>query len=128
MTTSPLSTTFEDHVSLMSHEDPQALILGWWCRLERALRYYYVAYFGEHPPSAFVAIELVANDVRIAPSTIDAVHRLRIKRNRLTHGQIHVSSPEEAAEYAAEANALIWQIGNCVPDDLALSSGAARVA
>ncbi len=119
------ANAFQEHVDLLSNEDPQALLLGWWCRLERALNYYYIAYLGEHPRSAFQATQLVAKDVRIAPAKVSALHVLRIKRNRLAHGRIAAPSAQEAAEYAAEANALIWHIGNCVPDDLAITSGAA---
>jgi hypothetical protein len=128
MRRSELSTSFEEHVYRLTHEDPQALILGWWCRFERALRYYYIAYIGQPPRSAFVAIKLVAMDVRIAPADVDDMHMLRIWRNRLAHTETRVYSAQDARGYATLANHLIWKVGNCVPDELAISSGAAHVA
>ena len=122
------SRTFAELVASQAHDAPQALLLDWWCRLERILSYYYIAYFGEHPRSAFVAIELVARDVRISQFTVDALHRLRVTRNKIAHGHAHITAAEEAASYAAEAHELAWRIGACVPDELALSSGAANVA
>src|SRR5262252_3830329 len=94
------SQTFAELVDTLSHDAPQALILDWWCRLERALIYYFIAYYGERPRTAFEAIRLVEKDVRLPPFVGAALDRLRITRNRLAHGHVHITSAEEAASYA----------------------------
>jgi len=92
------------------------------------LIYYFVAYYGDRPRSAAEAIRLVEKNARLAASIGADLNRLRIMRNRIAHARDHITSAEDAAAYASEALNLIGLIGECVPDDLALSSGAARIA
>lgn len=123
-----LATTFDQMVDIVSAEDPVALVLGWWCRVEKALAYYTTAYHGTRMRTAVEALRVLQSDARVEPSVIERLHTLRRKRNAIAHGEIISVSPQEAKEFASDAWELGWVIGSTVPNDLAISSGAALVA
>jgi hypothetical protein len=120
--------TFQEMVDEAAPNMPHGLILDWGQRLERALRYYIVAYHRVHKISMARAIELLEKDARLPPDVIAALHELRRQRNAAAHDSGKVFSSADAVQFASEALRLIGLIADLVPDDLALSSGAARVA
>jgi hypothetical protein len=115
-------------VDLVATEDPIAAVLGWWCRLEKALAYYTTAYHGHKMRTADEAIRVLASDARVPPNVVARLHVLRRKRNAIAHGEVVSVSAMEAKRFAAEALDLGWLVGETVPNSLAISSGAALVA
>jgi len=120
-------TTFHELVSVLSLNTPHALISDWWRRLSRAMDYFVVAYYGEARRTSIESMELLAADTRIGPNVAARLHGLRRIRNRIEHGPTPQVWPAEAAAYAQEALDLIGLIGNAVPNELAIRSGAACV-
>lgn len=124
--THQLSKTFDEMVDVLATEDPVALVLSWWCRLEKALTYYTIAFHGKKMPTAFKAIGALKADARVEPNVIDRLHALRCIRNDVAHGKTVSVSREDARAFASDALDLCWVVGCTAPDDLAISSGAAR--
>ena len=123
-----LATTFDEMIDVVAAEDANALVLGWWCRVEKALAYYTTAYHGTKMGTAADALRVLQSDARVEADVIKRLHTLRRKRNAFAHGEVVSVSPQEAKEFASEAWELGWVIGCTVPNDLAISSGAALVA
>jgi hypothetical protein len=123
-----LATTFDEMVDILATEDSIALVLSWWCRVEKALAYYTIAYHGMRTRTAAEAIGVLDADARVDQTVIERLHALRRKRNAIAHGEIVSVSPEYAKAFASEALELGWIVGCTVPNDLALSSGAALAA
>lgn len=123
-----LATTFDEMVDIVGAEDPVALLLGWWCRIEKALAYYTIAYHGKRMRTAADAIRVLQADGLVSSEVIERLHALRRKRNAVQHVEIVSVSHQEAKEFAAEAWDLGWVVGCTVPNDLAMASGAALVA
>lgn len=122
-----LATTFDEMVDIVGAEDPVALLLGSWCRIEKALAYYTIAYHGQRMRTAADAIRVLQSDRRVSSKVIERLHTLRRKRNAVQHVEIVSVSHQEAKGFAAEAWDLGWIVGCTVPDVLARSSGAALV-
>lgn len=123
-----LATTFDEMVDIVGAEDPVALLLGSWCRLEKALAYYTMAYHGRRMRTTVEAIRVLQADGRVSSSVIQRLHALRRKRNAVQHVEIVSVSYLEAKTFAVEVWDLGWVVGCTVPNDLARSSGAALVA
>lgn len=123
-----LATSFDEMVDIVAAEDPIALVLGSWCRVEKALAYYTIAHHRKRTDTAAEAISLLRSDGRVDSKVIERLHALRRKRNAVQHVEIVSVSPREAKEFAAEALDLGWVVGCAVPNELATSSGAARLA
>ena len=121
-----LASTFDEMADLIAAEDPTALVLGWWCRLEQALNYCTIAYHGRRMRTAAGALEVLESDGRLGPTTIQRIHLLRRTRNVIAHGKVSYLSPQEAKKFAADAWELGWLVGSTVPNELAISSGAAK--
>jgi hypothetical protein len=120
-----LSPNFRSMVERMAAEDPAAVVLGWWRRVEMALTYYTVAYHGKRTRTAALAEEQLSVDGRVSSGCIRGLRALRLVRNKVAHQCERVSS-DAAILFATDALDLIWEMGDSVPDDLAISSGAAR--
>ncbi len=116
-----LASTFEEMVEMIAVEDPVALVLGWWCRVEKALAYYTIAYHGKKMGSVVQALRVLQSDARVERNIVDRLHNLRRRRNSIAHEETNAVSPEEAKAFASEAWELGWLIGNPVPDELAIS-------
>jgi hypothetical protein len=114
-------------VDVLATEDPVALVLSWWCRIEKALAYYTTAYHGKTMRRAVDAIDLLRADELVEPKVIERLHALRCTRNDIAHGKTATVLREEARMFASEALHLVWDVGCRVPDELAITSGAARV-
>lgn len=123
-----LATTFQEMVDILSAEDPVALLLGSWCRVEKALAYYTIAHHGKRMRTTIKAIDVLLSDGRVDSKVIERLHALRRKRNAVQHTEIVSVSCQEAKEFAAEALDLSWIVGCTVPNELAMSSRAAFVA
>lgn len=106
-----LARTFQEYVEWMSLNAPQAVVLEWWRRLDRALHEYAEA-FQMAEPSRYRARfdELVAASDKLGAECAASIRRLRRVRNRVAHDGISVS-PEEARVFAKEALALIGVVG-----------------
>ncbi len=123
-----LATTLNEMADTLAAEDPIALLLGSWCRIEKALAYYTIAYHGKRLRTAANAIHVLQADRRVSPKVIERLHALRRKRNAVQHVEIVSVSHQEAKGFAVEACELGWVVGCTVPNELARSSGAALVA
>jgi len=126
--TSRLAATFDELVDKLAPEDPIALVLGWWCRVEKSLTYYTIAFHGKRFRNAVSALRVMESDARVAQDVVDHLHNLRKRRNAIAHGEVMTVTPEEAKSFATEAWKLGWLIGETVPNELAISSGAALAA
>lgn len=109
--TPAFARTFDEYVEWMALNAPHATVLDWWCRLDRALQEYAVA-FQMPEPSRYRARfeELVGASDRLGPEWARSVRRLRSLRNRVAHHGIYLSS-QEATVFANEALALIGVVG-----------------
>ena len=120
--------TFDEMTSALAENTPHALILEWWRRTEGALAYFTIAHCGRRFDSSYAALTRVESDPRLGPHVVQALHGLRRIRNAVAHGpRIHIA-PADATLYAALALHFIGIVGSAVPNDLAVSSGAALVA
>lgn len=118
--------TFHEMTSVLAENAPHALVLDWWRRMEGALAYFTIAHYGQRFDTSYEALSWLESDTRLGPHIVQALHGLRRIRNAVAHGpRIHIA-PEDATLYATLALHLIGIIGNAVPNDLAISSGAAR--
>jgi hypothetical protein len=120
--------TFQEMIDIVAPNMPHALILDWWRRVELALRYYTVAHHNRRSLKAAQAIRVLEVDSRFEPEVITALHELRRTRNLVAHGRSPSIASTDAASFAGRALNLIGRIVREVPDDLAVKSGAARVA
>jgi hypothetical protein len=111
----------------LAPNNPHALILDWWRRLERAIDYYFVAYYGRRRPTVIEYLEVFEADPQIGAAAASEIDRMRLRRNEIAHGTDNPLSPAEAAAFAERALDLEWTIGCAVPDQLALETGAGRV-
>jgi hypothetical protein len=119
--------TFQDHVLAMAYDDPHALVLGWGRRLERAVHYFTTAHMNRRHQSIGAGIAAIAQLSLMQPTAIVALHGLRRVRNLVAHRRIAVE-PHDAIAYAVATLFMIGEIGNVVPNELAIASGAASVA
>lgn len=112
--------TFDEYLDWMAVNAPQATVLDWWCRLDRAL-HEYAAAFRMPEPSRYRAHfeELVGASDRLGTELACSIRQLRGLRNDVAHGGIYLSS-EEARVFANEALALIGVVGR----QLAFSAAA----
>jgi hypothetical protein len=120
--------TFQEMIDIVAPNMPHAFILDWWRRLELTLRYYTIAHHNRRSLKATQAIRVLEMDSRFEPEVIAALHELRRIRNVVAHGQAPSITFTNAASFAARALNLIGRIASEVPDDLAVTSGAATVA
>jgi len=119
--------TFQEMVDVLAPNTPHALVLDWWRRLERAVDYYFVAYFGRIRPKPREYRAVFSADSRIGSVAASQIDKLRRRRNEIAHGSSQSLSSVEAAAFAESAWRLAWMIGSAVPNDRALESGAALV-
>lgn len=119
--------TFDEMISVLAPNNPHALVLDWWRRLERAIDYYFVAYYGRRRPKHAEYLEVLRADSRIGDAAASEIDRLRMRRNEIAHGGGEWLSPAEAEVFARSVLSLEWMIGCAVPDKLALETGAGRV-
>lgn len=126
MESMPLSPTFQSMIGRMAAEDPAAVVLGWWRRVEMVLAYYTVSYHGARMSIAARAERQIMVDGRVSANCSERVQSLRRIRNKVAHQSECVSSMD-AISFASGALDVIWEIGGSVPDELAMSSGAARL-
>jgi len=127
MNSTLLSTNFQSMVERMAAEDAAAVVLGWWRRVEKVLAYYCVAWHGKRMPTAAIAENLLKADARVDAAIVNRLQALRRCRNSVAHESAAVL-PQDAIAFARDALDVIWAIGETVPNDRALASGAARFA
>ncbi len=120
--------TFQEMIDVVAPNMPHALILDWWRRVELTLRYYTIAHHNRRSLKAEQAIRVLEVDSRFEPEVIAALHELRRTRNVVAHGRALSITSTDAASFAGRALNLIGRIAREVPDDLAVTSGAASVA
>ena len=89
--------------------------------------YFVMAHYGKPCQTSFKSIELLEVDRRIVINLTAKLHAMRQFRNRIVHGPTPLVSPEEASAYAQDALSIIGLLGDAVPDDLAIESGAAHI-
>jgi len=111
----------------MAAEDAAAVVLGWWRRVEKVLVYYCVALHGRRMSTAAIAENQLKTDGRVDAAIVGRLQALRRWRNSVAHESAAVL-PQDAIAFAHDALDVIWAIGETVPNDLALASGAARIA
>jgi hypothetical protein len=127
MTTCTYPTTFDEMIALGASSSPHGLILEWWRRVERALDYYTIASYNKSFRSSSKAIKALKTDSRLDPQVPRALDGLRLVRNRVAHGPTPQVDPRDAKFYAAVALRLAATLGEAVPSELAVRSGAALV-
>jgi hypothetical protein len=114
-------------IALGVSSSPHGLILEWWRRVERALDYYTIAYHNKKFRNSTMAIEAVRTDAKLDPQVPRVLDGLRRIRNRVAHGPAPLVDPQDAKSYAAVALLLSAKLGDAVPIELAILSGAALV-
>jgi hypothetical protein len=90
--------------------------------------YFTIAHYGRRFDTCYRAITQLETDPQLDPHVAQALHGLRRIRNAVAHGLRIYIAPEDATLYAALALRFIGIVGSAVPNDLAMSSGAALVA
>ncbi len=106
------ATTFDEYVGWMATNAPHATVLDWGRRLECALNEYTATLpaplSGEN---AWQRIQTaIANDPRLGRDTATTLRQMRNLRNGVAHDPRVSVSPEQAAEYARQANGFIWAL------------------
>jgi hypothetical protein len=105
------ATTFSELVDLTATNDPQATILGWWRRVDRALDDYYTQR-GKARPRHVANVERdLAADPNVGEEGVKLFRELRLRRNAVTHENIESPSREEAVTFAQNAHRLGWVLG-----------------
>lgn len=108
------TTTFGQHVALMAAEDPHALILGWWRRLEAVLQDYARAR-GVHRPLFAAGYEaIISRDPRLGPAVARSLRALRVRRNYVAHRVFEPVSALDATAYATAAFRILGLISRFV--------------
>jgi hypothetical protein len=102
-------TTFDEMVSVLALNNPHALVLDWWRRLERAIDYYFNARGLRRPP-AVEAEDAIAADPKLGPAVAAEIRQLRRTRNAVAHDEPQPIARDEAATYAAACLRLIWEV------------------
>ena len=102
-------TTFDEMVSVLSLNNPHALVLDWWRRLERAIDYYFTTR-GLPRPSALEAEAAMANDPGLGPAVVAEIRELRRMRNAVAHEEPQPIAPDDAAAYATKCFHLMWRV------------------
>jgi hypothetical protein len=103
-------TTFDEMVSVLALNNPHALVLDWWRRLDRAIEYYFNARGLPRPRPANEAEDALARDPDVGPAVAAEIGELRRARNAVAHEQPQVIPQDEAARYAARCLHLIWRV------------------
>src|SRR5437867_2366729 len=101
------ATTFEEHIQIVSTEDPHAVILGWWRKLSLALEDYFQG-LDECRGSAYEVGRRIASDLKLGPEVAARLRALRFMRNAVAHEDVGPLSCEEAIRYAEDAFRLMW--------------------
>jgi hypothetical protein len=102
-------TSFDEMVSVLALNNPHALILDWYRRLDRAIAYYFNAR-GSPRPRPKEAEAAIAADPLLGRNVAAEVWQLREMRNAVAHEEPQAIAPDEAARYAASCLDLIWRI------------------
>lgn len=109
-------TTFDEMVDVLALNNPHALILDWWRRLERAIDYHFNAR-GLPRPSAMEAEAAIAAHPELGTAVAAEIRKLRRTRNAVAHEEPEPIARDEAARYAASCLDLIWRIGTDPKDE-----------
>jgi len=96
--------TFEEMVSVLAVNNPHALILEWWRRLDRAIDEY--CSIRKLRRKSWMSV--LADDPHVEQEVVDQINALRLLRNAIAHKKTKHISPDEAAKYAQKAQDLIW--------------------
>ena len=104
-----IATNFEEFIAVIADEAPQALVLDWYQRLERAERAYLAAQ-GMTYRNGPHAERIVALDPHVGPEVAVALAKLRQTRNEVAHGSKSPSA-DEAKAFAREAIDAIGILG-----------------
>lgn len=103
-----LATTFEEHLEIMAAEDPHALILGWWSRLELAIKEYFEVLGIPVKASMSHREQALGADPRLGPEITAQISELRLIRNVVAHEKRKSLSRDDLTQYAQKAYELIW--------------------
>ncbi len=106
------ATTFDEYVAWMATNSPHATVLDWGRRLEWALNEYSATLPAPSPgENAWQRIQTaIANDPRLGRDAATTLRQMRDLRNGVAHDPRVSVSPEQAADYARQANSLIWAL------------------
>jgi hypothetical protein len=96
-------------VSVLALNNPHALVLDWWRRLERAIDYYFSSRRLPRP-AAIEAEAAIANDPGLGPAVAAEIRQLRRTRNAVAHEEPQPIPPDQAAAYATKCFSLMWQV------------------
>jgi len=96
--------TFEEMVSVLAVNNPHALILEWWRRLEGAID----EYCSIRRSGRKSWMSVLADDLHVGQEVVDQITALRRLRNETAHRKTRPISADEAAQYAQKAQDLIW--------------------
>ena len=100
--------TFDEMVSTLAINDPYALILGEWRRLDCGI----AEQCSMHGVRRKSWMKWIADDLNVGQEMIDRINTLRLRRNEIAHKKTKPIEPEEAAEYAKKVQDLIWLLAN----------------
>jgi len=111
-----VSTTFDQHLAVMTAESPCALVLDWWRRLDRSLVEYADALRAPRPAHGRQRFErLLDCDPLLGRGVGSRVRELREFRNQVAHhDRLHISDVQ-AQVYARACFSLIGVIGWRLP-------------
>ncbi len=108
-------TNFNDYVGAMSVDSPYALMLDWWCRLEREIRSCCKQRGFKSDVSSARLIESLAESGIISSSTAKQIHNLRRRRNKIAHDlYIPTITAADAESFARESWKLSWELHRAV--------------
>jgi hypothetical protein len=97
-------------VSVLALNNPHALVLDWWRRLDLAIDYYFNARGLPRPRAAREAEEVLARDPGVGSAVAAEIRELRRTRNAVAHEESQVIPEEVAARYAARCLHLLWRV------------------
>ena len=103
--------TFEEMVSVLAVNNPHALILDWWRRLDRAID----EYCSMHAVQRKLWMSVLADDPNVGKEMVNQIDVLRRRRNEIAHEKTKPVAPDEAAEYAKKVLDLIWLLADAHP-------------
>ncbi len=106
------ATSFDEYVGWMATNAPHATVLDWGRRLECALNEYTATLRAPSPGgNAWQRVQTaIASDPRLGHSAAITLRQMRVLRNRVAHNSRVSVSPEQAADYARQANSFIWAL------------------
>jgi len=104
------STTFREHIEILATESPYALILEWGRRLELAVRTF-LGVVGVSGMSWRNCGKALRNEPLVGDEVSFQINRLRIRRNVVAHEQPKGIAPDEAIQFAREAEKIVWFLG-----------------